>query len=144
MVSIKDYNRRCIINDINDNIKMKIDLRRFRKDRGLSQTEIGSMFGTGQTNISMLENGNRDLTQDQYQILIDEFGESEILKYEIKEPENEDKLGNEFSLKIDALEIINSQIRIISSQQDVIKSQQNTIDYLLRKGISLTDQSNVI
>lgn len=112
---------------------MKIDLRKFRKDRGLSQKQIGSMFGTGQTNISMLESGNRDLTDEQYDILVKNFGESEVLKYASRDKQEPKQSEFDLPLSLEAWEIIKQQTQIIKSLQEVIKSQQNTIDFLSKK-----------
>lgn len=112
---------------------MKIDLRKFRKDRGLSQKQIGSMFGTGQTNISMLESGNRDLTDEQYDILVKNFGESEVLKYASRDKQEPKQSEFDVPISLEAWEIIKQQTQIIKSLQEVIKSQQNTIDFLSKK-----------
>jgi|SRR5690554_4587126 len=111
---------------------MKIDLKKLRKDKGLSQKEVGEMFGTGQTNISMLENGNRDLTVEQKNILINIFGENEIAKYKIHTSESSNE--NQSPSMVEMWEMVKQQTTIISSQQDVIKTQQNTIDFLSKKG----------
>lgn len=111
---------------------MKIDLKKLRKDKGLSQKDVGEMFGTGQTNISMLENGNRDLTEEQKKILINIFGENEIAKYKIHTSESSNE--NQSPSMVEMWEMVKQQTTIISSQQDVIKAQQNTIDFLSKKG----------
>ncbi|MEA4978619.1 MAG: helix-turn-helix transcriptional regulator [Petrimonas sp.] len=110
---------------------MKVDLKKFREDKGLTQSQIGLMFGTGQANISMLEKDNRDITAEQYQILIAEYGEQEILKYVV----NDDKPSNNdvVSISIEAWEMIKQQIQIISSQQEVIKSQQRALEFFSAK-----------
>lgn len=126
---------------------MKIDLRKFRKDKRLSQKDVGVLFGTGQANISMLENENRDLTDEQYQILINTFGESEILKYSVIEIEQPVSIEGHVPITLDAWEIIKKQTQIISSQQEVIKSQQNTIDFLSKKdstAINVKDANAVV
>lgn len=111
---------------------MKIDLKKLRKDKGLSQKDVGEMFGTGQANISMLENGNRDLTEEQKNILINIFGENEIAKYKIHTSESSNE--NQSPSMVEMWEMVKQQTTIISSQQDVIKAQQNTIDFLSKKG----------
>lgn len=116
---------------------MKIDLKKLRKDKGLSQKEVGEMFGTGQTNISMLENGNRDLTVEQKNILINIFGENEIAKYKIHTSESSNE--NQSPSMVEMWEMVKQQTTIISSQQDVIKTQQNTIDFLSKKGNTATN-----
>ena len=122
---------------------MKIDLRKFRKDKKLSQNQIGSMFGTGQTNISMLEKENRDLTDEQYKILINMFGESEILKYTVREVKETAPIEGHIPIAMDVWEIIKQQTQIIGDQQEVIKSQQNTIDFLSKKDNTVTNAKNV-
>ena len=122
---------------------MKIDLRKFRKDKKLSQNQIGSMFGTGQTNISMLEKENRDLTDEQYDILVKNFGESEVLKYASRDKQEPKQSEFDVPISLEAWEIIKQQTQIISSQQEVIKSQQNTIDFLSKKDNTVTNAKNV-
>lgn len=110
---------------------MKIDLRKLRKDKGLSQKEIGEWFGTGQANISMLENGSRDLTDEQKNILMRKFGEDEVAKYKVHEPESSTE--NQMPATIEVWEVIKQLTQTINSQQEVIKAQQNTIDFLSKK-----------
>lgn len=95
------------------------------------------MFGTGQTNISMLENGNRDLTVEQKNILINIFGENEIAKYKIHTSESSNE--NQSPSMVEMWEMVKQQTTIISSQQDVIKAQQNTIEFLSKKGNTATN-----
>lgn len=61
------------------------DLKGFRKEKKLTQGEVASLFSCGQNNISMQEKTNRDLTDEQIEILINRFDEDSVMKYYAKE-----------------------------------------------------------
>lgn len=112
---------------------MRIDLRQFRTDNNLKQTDIAKMFGTGQPNVANIEKYNRPLTEEQYQILINNFGKNKVNEYLVSENDSSPE-EQHITISSDLLELIKQQTTIISSQQDVIKAQQNTIDFLSKKG----------
>lgn len=57
------------------------DLKKFRKDKKLKQSDMAKLFSCNQSNISMLENTMRDLTSDQMEILSSNYGKEEVEKY---------------------------------------------------------------
>lgn len=57
------------------------NLKGLRKEINKTQLEISVLFNCGQNNISMQEKSNRDLTEEQMNILKKEFGESVVIKY---------------------------------------------------------------
>lgn len=57
------------------------DLKGLRKEVGMTQGQMALLLGCGQTNISMQEKSNRDLTDEQMSILIEKFGDAVIRKY---------------------------------------------------------------
>lgn len=57
------------------------DLKGLRKEVGMTQEQMASLLGCGQTNISMQEKSNRDLTDEQMRTLIEKFGDAVIRKY---------------------------------------------------------------
>lgn len=59
------------------------DLRSFRKSKKLNQSDIADLFSCVQSNVSDIERYKRDLTPEQLSILIDKYGESEVMKYYI-------------------------------------------------------------
>lgn len=111
---------------------MKIDLRQFRTDNNLKQTDIAKMFGTGQPNVANIEKYNRPLTEEQYQILINNFGKNKVNEYLVSENDSSPE-EQHISISSDLLELIKQQTQIISSQQEVIQSQQKTIDFLAKR-----------
>lgn len=111
---------------------MKIDLRKFRNDRGISQIQMGSILGSKQPNISAIENEGKALTPDQYRILVSKYGEEEVLKYKMQENSSE-ALSAGVTVAREAWELIQSQIKIIQSQQETIKAQQQTISFFTKK-----------
>lgn len=61
------------------------DLKGLRKEVGMTQGQMALLLGCGQTNISMQEKSNRDLTDEQIGILIERFGDAIIRKYIIND-----------------------------------------------------------
>lgn len=57
------------------------DLKSLRKKLGLTQAQMGEILGCGQTNISEIERNGKNLEPDQYNILLETYGEDEIGKY---------------------------------------------------------------
>ena len=77
------------------------DLKGLRKEVGMTQAQMALLLNCGQTNISMQEKSNRDLTDEQMEILIEKFGSDVIRKYIINiknHPAVIDE-GNEFAQK---------------------------------------------
>jgi transcriptional regulator with XRE-family HTH domain len=68
---------------------MKIDLRKFRKDHNLSQAQLGHILKCRQPNVAAIEKGNRDLTIEQSDLLINKYGAGLISKYMMEEPVND-------------------------------------------------------
>jgi len=124
---------------------MKIDLRKFRNDKGLSQSQIGELFGTKQANISMLERESRSLTPEQYNKLIDVYGEREVSKYILNDAPI---LSSEIVISKDVWDMITSQQQTIQSQQndlqklrDEIANLNKTIEVLTKKSGTAGDAS---
>ena len=57
------------------------DLKRFRKDKNLTQNEIADILSCGQAFVSHVEKGIKDLPQDKRAILEERFGN--ICSYDI-------------------------------------------------------------
>lgn len=51
------------------------NLRRFRKDFKLTQTDVAFIIGCGQPNVAAIEKGNRDLLEEQMKSLEDKYGD---------------------------------------------------------------------
>lgn len=64
---------------------MKIDFRRLMFDKQLTQSDLGSVLGLPQPEISKLINGRRDTTQAHVDMLIAHFGAETIAKYALSE-----------------------------------------------------------
>lgn len=59
-----------------------MDLKSFRKNHKLSQSELAQLFGVTQAHVSSIEKGERNrLTPMQMRILVDEFGYDDISMY---------------------------------------------------------------
>lgn len=109
-------------------------LRDFRTDIGLTQKEIMAILNVSQTTISFVENGTRNLTKEQLNILVDKYGEDIVNKYmtepNITEPTNiQDNITNMSEQTHDTTGIYQSLIDIISRQQSQMDSllESNTL-----------------
>ena len=58
-----------------------MDLKQFRIDYKLSQSDIADVFGCKQANVSLIEKGERTLTGLQIRLLIEKYGFDTIAKY---------------------------------------------------------------
>lgn len=115
----------------------------FRTDIGLTQKEIMAILNVSQTTISFVENGTRNLTKEQLNILVDKYGEDTVNKYmtepNITEQTNiQDNITNMPEQTHDTTGIYQSLIDIISRQQSQMDSllesnalMQRRIDKLL-------------
>lgn len=66
---------------------MIFDLRRFRKDKGLSQKDLAYILGIGQSFISQIETGKDSMPDEYYGLLVGKYGElGEYLSRQQEEP----------------------------------------------------------
>ncbi|MEG1950859.1 MAG: helix-turn-helix transcriptional regulator [Odoribacter sp.] len=93
------------------------DLKRFRKDKRLTQTVICEITGYSQGSISNIERGSFDISPEALDILVEKFGD------DVRDYINDEPLQN-FN------NISNLQQETINSLQETIKSQQRTIENL--------------
>lgn len=59
-----------------------VNLRKLAKAYGLRQRELAEILKTDQSVVSLIVNGHRRLTEDQYEALVARFGADELSKYE--------------------------------------------------------------
>lgn len=64
---------------------MLIDLRRLAFDKNLNQSELGEILRIAQTQVSLMMNGRRDITQTHINLLVEHFGAETITKYALSE-----------------------------------------------------------
>lgn len=57
-------------------------LKEFRKANNLTQAAVAEMFSCKQSNIVAIEKDSKDLTADQYTILIEKFGEEFVMSFQ--------------------------------------------------------------
>ena len=70
---------------------MNIDVRQLRKDQGLTQAELGEKMGCLQNNISFLESGNNNTSDETIAKLISLFGEETVMSYRIPDKERKNR-----------------------------------------------------
>ncbi|MBQ5904183.1 MAG: helix-turn-helix transcriptional regulator, partial [Alistipes sp.] len=59
-----------------------VNLRKLAKAYGLRQRELAEILKTDQSVVSLIVNGHRRLTEDQYEALVARFGTDELSKFE--------------------------------------------------------------
>ena len=63
-----------------------VKLKEFRARHGkMKQSELAELFGIGQTDVSRMEQGFKLLSDEQYQILVNNFGPDDVIQY-VSEP----------------------------------------------------------
>ena len=58
-----------------------MDIQKLRHDFRLSQKALGTILGCQQSNVCLIEKGERDLTQLQVRLLIEKFGFDVVAQY---------------------------------------------------------------
>lgn len=65
---------------MNENIKkFQQRLKAERESRGISQTELARDIGVTQPHMSYIESGQRDLTQERYELILERFNRKEVM-----------------------------------------------------------------
>ena len=85
---------------------MKVfDLKAFRKDKNITQTEIAKMFSCNQNFISRIESGIRQIPTDKLEILQSKFGDISEYYKDLDPPKN-DKQTKQVQVNEDSLAFI--------------------------------------
>lgn len=98
------------------------DLKRFRKDNNLSQTELAVILKCGQPNISALERDYKDLTKEQMSILTGKYGD--LSSYNIEEQYDEDFIPTKESDNTFWENLVNDQQASIKKLTDLLEMEQ--------------------
>lgn len=128
-----------------------LDLQRFRKENGIKQCDIATLFGVSQPYVSAIERGRRPLNEEQFRLLYNRYGDM-LLPYKTTERpifetqesakiemprEVFDKISQLIDANCSQKEDISSLVATIKSQQGTIAGQQN----LLAKMQTLVDKA---
>lgn len=89
------------------------DLKRFRKDFKLTQTEVAFILGCGQPNIAAIERYNRELLGEQIKTLEDKYGDLSNYMTNSSNEADDNITDN------------------LSNWSELVNKQQNTIEKLL-------------
>ena len=94
---------------------MKVfDLKAFRKDKNITQTEIAKMFSCNQNFISRIESGIRQIPTDKLEILQSKFGDiSEY--YKDLDPPQQSQQAKQVQVNEDSLDFITAGGEAFSS-----------------------------
>lgn len=102
-------------------------LRDFRTDLGLTQKEVMNILNVSQTTISFVENGTRNLTKEQMQTLVDNYGEETVAKYQ-----SETDITQTDNIRHNITEELPREpSEVYLSLVDIINHQQAQMDALL-------------
>lgn len=86
---------------------MKVfDLKAFRKDKNITQTEIARMFSCNQNFISRIESGIRPIPKDKLEILQSKYGDISEYYRKLVEPPQNDKQTKQVQVNEDSLDFI--------------------------------------
>lgn len=134
-----------------------MDIQKLRHDFRLSQKALGTILGCQQSNVCLIEKGERDLTQLQVRLLIEKFGFDVVAQYAspgempqgalvtVNAPVITDNTapvqagnGNSMELPPDAgiIEVLrqqSNQITTLLSQQQTMLAHQERLIALLEK-----------
>ena len=105
---------------------MYVNIKKMRRQLGLTQEEFANKLNYGQTTISFLEKGLRSLPQDKYNDLCQTFGTDFVEKFVEPDPQVS-RIPN-----IPDLSSINELVPIIKEQQ----RQTNELIELLRQSLN--------
>lgn len=108
-------------------------LRDFRTDLGLTQKELMTILNVSQTSISFVENGTRNLTKEQMQILTDRYGEQTVSKYQT----DYDITPSDNIRRNITAELPHEPSEVYLSLVDIINHQQVQMDALLENNTLL-------
>ena len=108
-------------------------LRDFRTDLGLTQKELMTILNVSQTSISFVENGTRNLTKEQMQILTDRYGEETVAKYQT----DDDITSSDNIRRNITAELPREPSEVYLSLVDIINHQQVQMDALLENNTLL-------
>lgn len=109
------------------------DLRSFRLDHRMTQKDIASLFKCTQVYVSLLESRKKTVSTDQMNILISNYGEDEVMRYNVdnnedkKEPEYRHKDIIPYSPTQKTSEKSNDMYEIVMKQMELIKTQSEQI-----------------
>lgn len=134
-----------------------MDLKKFIKENRIAQVELAELFECGQSNVSSIVNGKRNLTKLQIRLLIEKYGVDKVMPYAdqnempqgaivtVNAPVITDNTapvqagnGNSMELPQDAgiVEVLrqqSNQITTLLSQQQTMLAHQERLIALLEK-----------
>lgn len=123
-----------------------VKLKEFRFKHGkMKQSDLAKLFGIGQTDVSRMEQGHKLLTDEQYQILIDNYGFDDVMRFVAEPPFKNAMSGKEWQRMKKAMGLPDEQtssqdllalVRVIVDQQKTIIRLEEEIENLEAQIIS--------
>ena len=115
---------------------MYVDLKLFRLEHdNMFQSDLGELFGVGQSVISRMEKQFAELNDEQYKKLCERFGEEEVKKYQTDNPvkgvvnSKRAKRKERETVRHTALHI-NESKDVDNDLYEIIRAQARTIENL--------------
>lgn len=116
------------------------DLKKLRESLNLRQTDMASLLNCTQPNIAQMEKDYKDLTTEQYKILIAKYGENTVNKYTMSQdaiPTEPKERRTRLTLRGGGSEYHNLQ-NLIEDQQKTINDLIEAIKKLQEENSKLT------
>ena len=113
---------------------MFVNIKKMRRQLGLTQEEFASKLGYGQTTISFLEKGLRSLKNETYNDLCSAFGTEFVEKFVEPEPQNFRPSNNADSVAVmELIPIVKEQQRQTNELIELLRQSLNFIKEMSQK-----------
>lgn len=123
-----------------------LDLQRFRKENGIKQCDIATLFGVSQPYVSAIERGRRPLNEEQFRLLYNRYGDmllpyktTERPIFETQESAKVEMPREVFDKMARLIDTVCSQQGTIAGQQDLLSKMQILVDKALTPPHHKTD-----
>lgn len=112
---------------------MYVNIKKMRRQLGMTQDEFATKLGYGQTTVSFLEKGLRSLPQDKYNDLCQVFGTDFVEKFVEPEPMGVHPANPDLSSIKELVPIIKEQQRQTNELIELLRQSLNFIKEMAQK-----------
>jgi transcriptional regulator with XRE-family HTH domain len=109
-----------------------VNLRKLAKAYGLRQRELAEILKTDQSVVSLIVNGHRRLTEDQYEALVARFGADELAKYE-----GDDVVRQKVDLALYDAEMVKDVRQEVAEEVEIKETVIITPEIVNKEGIDI-------
>ena len=112
---------------------MYVNIKKMRRQLGLTQEEFANKLGYGQTTISFLEKGLRSLKQETYNDLCKAYGTDFVERFIEPDPEHIRHNSNDPALSSEMIHLFKEQQRQTNELIELQRQALNFIKGLIQK-----------